>query len=397
MLNANGLKPHNIQCDDLFQFGKGDPLPAKFRSYWPTGVGHSEKCFLLGAAVVDAQVLIRSHNILEELQAIIDLPEKKVHLQKLNVSLPLVLISGHLTICIDRFPSDANAQLKQLSHDKLWHEPNPSCLVLATVAHSIPQRGQSQCAQAHAVSASNMADSMETDHAGTDELQEAGLHLHGAGRDSGNYAQVMASRRGSTNNGAARSPPLRPSRVSPLRQCDRVLRPMHDVQSHMEVGHQSGSLARFPWIAKLLYTVATIATDILDPYGAQVQAQATSHQDFQDFSPRHGGKASDWGRESFQPSTGADDGFYAQLEAADLGPDMAPEERHAMQQDIHQNMDYYMMEHQQDPQRLVRKGQVAQQLLQASSMPIAHPEEEEAFDWEAPTAPTFFEACCADL
>lgn len=128
-LHQHGLEPHTVSCDDLFQFGKGEPLTARFRSYMPAGVDH-HTCFLLGTAVVDAAVpLLGSHSLLEELQAIIDLPEKKIHMRRLHISLPLVLVSGHLTICIDQFPNNTMKFMEAFSADEAWHEPNPNCLL----------------------------------------------------------------------------------------------------------------------------------------------------------------------------------------------------------------------------------------------------------------------------
>ena len=289
MLREHGLQVHKVPCNDVFQFGKGEPLTAKFRSYIPTGMAY-DKCFLLGVAVVDADVpLLGSHQLLDELGAIIDVPRKMIYLQTLDVSLPLVKIAGHLTVCIDQFPKDINKQTKLLSHEQFWHDPNPNCLLTpATVAHSTSLRDQRQFDQAHVLSAANMADSMEALCPDPEQLQEEGLHLHGKSGNSGNHAQALAAGCSPTDDGKPRS------RVPPLRQCNRALRPMPAMQSQVEVGQQSARLARFPWIAKLLCTVATIATAVLDSNGAQVQAEGPAFSFNEDLSPRHGGTADDW-------------------------------------------------------------------------------------------------------
>ena len=295
MLRKHGLQVHKVPCTDMFQFGKGEPLTAKFRSYVPAGVAY-DNCFLLGVAIVDAEVpLLGSHQLLDELGAIIDIPQKMLHLQTLNVSLPLEKIAGHLTVCIDQFPKDVNKQMKLLSHEQFWHDPNPNCLLPATVAHSTSLRDQQQFDQAHVLSAANMADSMERSRQDPEQLQEGDLHLHGKSGNLGNHAQDLAPGSSSTGDGAAPQPSsLQPSRVPPLQQRNRALRPMPDVRTQVEVGQHTTRLARFPWIAKLLYTVATIATAVLDSNGAQVQAEGPAFSFDEDFSPRHGGTTHDW-------------------------------------------------------------------------------------------------------
>ena len=98
-----GLQPTTIECNDSFQFGKGKPQVAVHRAYIPAGLS-GMRCLLLGTAVLDAKVpLLGSHSLLQDLEAIINLPEKKIHLLRLKVSLPLFLVSGHLAIDIDDF------------------------------------------------------------------------------------------------------------------------------------------------------------------------------------------------------------------------------------------------------------------------------------------------------
>ena len=112
--SEHGLQPITIACDDSFQFGKGKPQVANYRSYIPTGVS-GMRCFLLGTAVLDAKIpLLGSHSLLQDLEAIINLPEKKIHLLRLKVTLPLVLVSGHLAIEIDEFPKDVPPEVNHV-------------------------------------------------------------------------------------------------------------------------------------------------------------------------------------------------------------------------------------------------------------------------------------------
>lgn len=300
LLRQHDLHPTTIPCDDLFQFGKGEPLQARFRSYMPAGVGYM-RSFLVGAAVVDAQVpLLGSHSLFEELQAIIDLPEKKIHLKRLNMSLPLVLVSGHLTICIDEFPMDACDQMKQFDHEHVWHDPNPNG-IFSTLQESsaqsdslrdLPQFDRS----AHVLAASRMAEEVASSGAAAAQLRDGDLHLHGKGSKLGHHASSLASDGGSASHGhASGSTSVPPSRVQAVRECQREIRSVPSMRPQMEMGQCNGQLARFPWIAKLLYAVAAIATTVLDPHSSQVQAEGTSQsQVFGEQSFGYGGTAADF-------------------------------------------------------------------------------------------------------
>ena len=57
---------------------------------------------------------------------------------------------------------------------------------------------------------------------------------------------------------------MRPPEHQASRQCTRPIRSMPRLRDEVEVGQQLGEVGRFPWLTKLLYTVATIAITVLD-------------------------------------------------------------------------------------------------------------------------------------
>ena len=282
-LQHHGLQPHTMSCDDLFQFGKGEPLSARFRSYMPAGLGYMQ-CLLLGVAVVDAQVpLLGSHNLLEELQAIIDLPEKKIHMRKINVSLPLMLVSGHLTMSIDHFPTDVQKQLEYMSHDDVWKDPSPNCVFPPLpLAHSEQQQDQQQIkqfAQPDVHPTASMVGQMETSDGVPSGVQEERVHLHDGGSSSPYDATGMAADGSATRDGHSHQPDdMRAPSVRPLWKRNRSLRQVQEVPAAMEVGQSSGGMAGL--VSKLICTVATFTAAITGGIGTNIcpeVATTTSH------------------------------------------------------------------------------------------------------------------------
>lgn len=137
------------------------------------------------------------------------------------------------------------------------------------------QSQQQQFDQTNAHPAAGMVEEMEAAGGGIGSLQAERLHLHDWSSPSGPDAKgVVASGSSAADGGAAESPDLQPPTLPSLRQCDGAVRAMHSVPPQVEVGRHERNMVRCPWIAKLLHTVATIATSVLDINHAQVQAES---------------------------------------------------------------------------------------------------------------------------
>ena len=296
------LSSHAVVCKDVFQFGKGNPLTAQRRAYIPVGFGH-QCVFLLGAAVLDANIpLLGSHKLLEELQAIIDMPKKTLRCQRLQVSLPIEVVSGHLVIDIAQFPQHVKphllSQWKQLSHPDVWHEPDPNCVF--PQQPSMVQFDKTANVQSSPSPDVHNSSAMVAGLAKTGGvprgLQEGSLHTHDWSGEASFDAEKLA--RGSsatavgTQDEASRLPP---STLPSIREHARSLRTMPRVRPQMEVEPRSREVGRFPWVNRLLYAVAAIAVSVLDdgnsPFSSfqdQGQAEAQVITDPNYFRPYSG-------------------------------------------------------------------------------------------------------------
>ena len=213
-----GLQPTTIECNDSFQFGKGKPQVAVHRAYIPAGLS-GMRCFLLGTAVLDAKVpLLGSHSLLQDLEAIINLPEKKIHLLRLKVSLPLILVSGHLAIDIDDFPQEVLSRnhdcWKEFDDAGVWKNPNPNCILprvfharshhdndkhMLEVDHGTTDNSQDfQKSVSHVAHTSAMADSLEEDGELPRQLQEESLLPDGRRSEARSDASKLVARSSAT-------------------------------------------------------------------------------------------------------------------------------------------------------------------------------------------------------
>ena len=101
------LMPKEISCEDVFQFGKGSPQTAEFRSYLPSCVD-GQKPFLLAAAVLQTGIpLLGSSKLLQRLGTILNMPEGLIHLRAIDFTMPLLKHNVHLVVDIMQFPKDA--------------------------------------------------------------------------------------------------------------------------------------------------------------------------------------------------------------------------------------------------------------------------------------------------
>ena len=126
------LMPKEISCDDVFQFGKGAPQTAEFRSYLPTCLDEQHP-FLLATAVLKTGIpLLGSSKLLQRLGTILNMPDGLIHFRTLGFTMPLLKHNGHLVVDIMKFPKDAQhlACWKKLSNPDLWHEPDSELMAV---------------------------------------------------------------------------------------------------------------------------------------------------------------------------------------------------------------------------------------------------------------------------
>ena len=284
---------HEVVCKDVFQFGKGNPLTADCRAYIPVGVGH-QNVFLLGAAVLDAHVpLLGSHQLLEELQAIINLPDKTIFCKRLQVTLPIDVVSGHLVVDIMQFPRHVNVcklhEWQLLSKPEVWKQPDPNCIFPTVPSPPKPSRVQfvdnQQGAQtfdesSHADQPTAMVDQLEDDHGQALQLQEEPLHHDDDRGEVGIPGATSVGPSNSTRYGVrSGSEHLRSSKLPSLRKQDRKICPMPALPEEMEMGGNTRDLVRFPWVSKLLYTVAAIAVSVLGSGNSEVQTEIQGNRE----------------------------------------------------------------------------------------------------------------------
>ena len=178
-LKKHGLSSHQVSCTDSFQFGSGDPLKAAGRTYLPVGLGGTNLIF--GVGVVTAKLpLLGSNKLLDQLGMILDLPRNRVCFEKLSVTVPLLRIGGHLTVCITDFSNHVTWQ--QLQETVNW-ESAPAELVAQDVAETGPKSAPPSHGSCDLPRAAPtwMASLLAAPHGPPSSLPEAGLHELGGG------------------------------------------------------------------------------------------------------------------------------------------------------------------------------------------------------------------------
>ena len=176
-----------------------------------------------------------------------------------------MLVSGHLTISIDHFPSNVQKQLEYMSHDDVWKDPNPNCVFPPPPpAHSKQQQDQQQIkqfAQPDVHSTASMVGQVETSDGVPSGLQEERVHLHDGGSSPPHDAKGMAADSNTSRHGPPRQPDdVRPPAIRPLWKRNRPVRQVQEVPTSLEVGQSSGGMAGL--VSKLICTVATFTAAI---------------------------------------------------------------------------------------------------------------------------------------
>ena len=132
ILAQYGLFVKTIDSVDQFQFGSGDPMSSTQRAYFPIEMdGQESKGVLFGASVLDTNIpFLASRTLLERLGCIIDMFNKIITFSNLGVVLPLTHKHGHWVVNITGFSDDIAQHRcwKQLSSERIWHDPDPELI-----------------------------------------------------------------------------------------------------------------------------------------------------------------------------------------------------------------------------------------------------------------------------
>lgn len=293
------MKPKEIKCADVFQFGKGKPVQAECRAYLPVGF-NGKVTALIGTGVLQAQVpLLGSHELLDQLGCIIDLPKRVVHLTSLDVVVDIHKIGGHLAIYLWDFPKKNHPeeakevlphQLRvwsSFSSPHLWKDPPPE-LILQRHDTPVSEPLSKSPANDRALvqeprlrqsfvtngspdvpATSSMDVPMAPSGQKHQELHERSHHSHDDSNSNWHHAKKVDPRCHPTG-GETPSPSRRvpASRLQTLRQSSRSVCSLPSMSTPLEVERQDGAMGTpSRWITKLLFAVAAIAGTFLQQHG----------------------------------------------------------------------------------------------------------------------------------
>eukprot|EP00435_Cladocopium_sp_Y103_P015633 s906_g3.t2 len=110
--------------NEVFEFGKGQPLQATHRLLFPAALG--EVCVVLAPCILDAHIpCLASRTWLTDVGAVIDLGKHVVHFTKFNTTVNLQIVNGHVGINIADFTNIPQAlQLWNVFRDECLTEGN---------------------------------------------------------------------------------------------------------------------------------------------------------------------------------------------------------------------------------------------------------------------------------
>ena len=148
LLAKHRLQPDMISISEAFQFGHGEPMPAKDRAYMPSKIGSVH--LFWGASVVDTSFpLLATNTVLET--GVINLARQKVWFGALGIEADIHKVHGHLAVSIADFESIVSSLpiWKELSTSELWNSPHPECTLHVTQSNA--QHHSSQVPGAYSV------------------------------------------------------------------------------------------------------------------------------------------------------------------------------------------------------------------------------------------------------
>ena len=89
------VTPIELPTSEFFEFGKGTPIESTFSMYYPIQLG--EYICILAPCILEATIpCLASRTWLQEVGAVIDLSNQSVYFHVFEVTVPLVLVNGHL-------------------------------------------------------------------------------------------------------------------------------------------------------------------------------------------------------------------------------------------------------------------------------------------------------------
>ena len=144
---------------------------------------------------------------------------------------------------------------------------------------------------------------------------------------------------------------------------------MPEMRQEVEMAPGQRDLVRFPWISKLLYTVAAIAVSVLNTGGTEVStqvqgsAQGLPHEGFSNFDPAAGNAAAF----NFADVLSGRGPWDDSGRTADDAP--RPPGQHGLLRLA-------------DLQRLTQNSETASQLLSQGELPVEWEDEEDHYDWD---------------
>ena len=89
------ITPLELPTSEYFEFGKGKPIHATFSMFYPAQFG--QHICILAPCILEASIpCLASRTWLQDVGAVIDLPNNTVYFHVFDISIPLVMVNGHL-------------------------------------------------------------------------------------------------------------------------------------------------------------------------------------------------------------------------------------------------------------------------------------------------------------
>ena len=272
------LQPHSVSCAEAFQFGRGQPITARSRVYFPSVIG--DVYMLLGASVVDTPIpLLASNTLLETLDAVIDIGKQQVFFRKIGVTADIIKFQGHLAISISSFDHDSHRLQvwKTLSQERFWKNPHPE-IIIPGVTDLEPMKAQSPVPGVFAVedasaTRTSMAEAMAFASPAGAQLGAGGAASYEYDGEIGNGSKVMddfagqrcdASSAGADDacqEGAIGEPVGLPtSGMAKVRKQKRFLQPMPSMPPSAQVEHQPREMGNGwkAFVSKIFFACAIL-------------------------------------------------------------------------------------------------------------------------------------------
>eukprot|EP00438_Fugacium_kawagutii_P029741 Skav215795 [mRNA] locus=scaffold3885:36272:44804:+ [translate_table: standard] len=264
ILQRHRLRVRQHDTSDHFQFGSGAPIEAKQRAYFPIALpGQETMGVIVGASVLSTGIpFLASRTLLERLGCIIDMFTKTITFTNLGVSLPLVNKHGHLAVKIVDFPDGVSTldAWKKLSHEHLWHDPDPELITAPGALNKgsirdkppqallpdVPHLATGMASELGAyVSQVSHRDVPNLPHDVQDgQVQAGSTSMAELARTPGGSGPPDTADGDGQFADAIQPGDLRPSSLQEVRQCSRILQPMPKVPDEVQVGRGKKRMGR---------------------------------------------------------------------------------------------------------------------------------------------------------